>query len=561
LKPRPLVGWGFFLKQKKMGQIEFKRGKQSQKVPSVNFKVAGLCFDMDTTDMTTHLLEFTSTDRVRALYSLEDAKALGINNKHADETVATGGKITIGETVGAIGDTYKAYIKPVGVEKKILLGSYTVTKADRQTIANGLGSAINSNKSNHMINGVVYPFVATVDLTTPWAINLTAPAGLGASINATVLTVDNVSFTGGAGTGTSTIAQFSGGIGSRIAVLYHHVKEFYRLCPTGKLYVGLFDNASGVAGDYVHWEAGALVRMQNYAEGEIKRFGSWTETALTGNSELTVLASSFHTVYQQLLQSKRYAESILTCDNYTTPFALGSLTDQRANDFDSVTIDIGNSGSGEGWRLLGVVGKTIGTTGAWLGVRSEIPCNHSVGSRALAVLVGDGEHVSCAFSNGKTMKEIIASSGANLITQLEAFGFLFTKQYQDDSKSVFCTDNNCGTNTGDYTESKNLETWHKVARLVNLNEVPIMESQLFIDTETGEISYSTKSALHTVAYAVLEDMGKDGEISTNADGQVPYDSIEVSDFVVDNEIRINISFFETETLKKITNSIGFATKK
>lgn len=537
-----------------MGSISFKRGKQSQKVPSINFKVAGLCFDLPDAKLPAG---FTITDRVKPIFSVTDAKALGIVDTHADETKAsTGGTLTV-SSAGAVGDKINVYIQPIGIDKKTLLGSYVVDTATVQAVSEGIASAINSNKANHVIDGQMYPFVATVGAGPGYAITLSAPAKLGASINSSALSCERFASNGTAATLGITAVQFSGGVGSKIAILYYHIAEFFRLCPEGKLYVGIYDSVGSTTSK---WEAAALKRMQDYAEGEIKRFGAWTATKIDEYSEIVSLASGFHTIYQTLFAEKRYAEIIVTSDNYSaTALVLSSLSDIRANDFDSVTIDLGNSGSGEGWRLLGVVGVTVGTTGAWLGVRSQIPCNHSVGSREFAVLVGNGEYVSCAFSNGQRFKAVYTSS-ANLVTQLEAFGYLFPKQYQDDSKSVFCTDNNCGVGTGDYTESKNLETFHKAARLIYLNAIPKIEGQLYIDAATGQIDDVSREAIHSAAYSILEKMGADGEISTDADGKVPYDSVVVADFIVDGELITNVEITETQTLKKLTFAIGFKTK-
>jgi hypothetical protein len=502
---------------------------------------------------------FSPTELIKVVQSITEAEALGIVNTHADETKATGGNIKITNT-GAVGEIVKAYIKPAGMDK-ILLGTYVISSGDtKESIAKGLEAAINLNKLNHKINDTVYSFEAMASVIdgTDWKFTLTAPAKLGKSINDlsnTVLTVEVKTPSGATGTLTSTIVQFSGGSGSQIAVLYYHVSEFFRLCPEGKLYIGLYDSTLS---DSNKWASARLKTMQDFAEGDIKRFGMYTYNAVgTAAASLVSTISANETVFATLFDEKRYAQTILTMDNYASPIALNTFPDLRASDSKYTTADLGNSGSGEGFRLLGVWGRTIGTTGEWLGIRSNIAVNESVGSYQLGRLDGNSEFLKCAFSNGQLYKTVYASS-TNLIKQLENYGYLFPKNYDSDPKAFFNTDQNCASATGDYYQTKTMETWNKAARLINLAITPIVESQVFINTSTGEIALQSRVNISSKVFAVLTEMARVGEISTDSEGKIPPESVAVNKYLVNDEVKITATIIETRTLKKITVTIGFA---
>ena len=136
---------------------------------------------------------FTATDRIKEINSLAEAEALGIVDTHADETVASGGKVTI-TAAGSAGDVWKVYID------EGLLGSYTEQSGDLVgDIATGLRTDIAANFTKH-------GYIAG---GTGADVELTPPAKLGLSINgAGHLTCTS------SGTGTSSITDFSGGVGS-----------------------------------------------------------------------------------------------------------------------------------------------------------------------------------------------------------------------------------------------------------------------------------------------------------------------------------------------------------
>jgi len=114
---------------------------------------------------------FSANDRVKPIFSLQEAEDLGIVDTHSDETVATGGQVQITLT-GAADDTTSITIDG------ITLGAYTVVTADAVAdIASGLVDAINALTLKH-------GFSATLSTDT---VQLTAPAKMGVVPNSATI--------------------------------------------------------------------------------------------------------------------------------------------------------------------------------------------------------------------------------------------------------------------------------------------------------------------------------------------------------------------------------------
>ena len=171
---------------------------------------------------------FGSSDRIKKVSTLAEAEALGIVDTHSDETKATGGAIQI-TAAGAAGDVWTAQITPAG-QDTILLGTYTEQSGDGvNDISAGIAAAITASVGTHGFTAAAVTDTAT----------LTAPAKYGASLNTTGLTGAS------SGAGTSTVTQFSGGVGSEIAINHYHISEFFAIAEKitglaqGILYLGI----------------------------------------------------------------------------------------------------------------------------------------------------------------------------------------------------------------------------------------------------------------------------------------------------------------------------------
>jgi hypothetical protein len=113
-----------------LSDVIFKRQNGLGKLPTGLDYVSAMLFYSDTLPA-----GFTATDRVKKIFSIDDAESLGITNDHAGETKAPGGNVLI-TTPGAAG-----IVNTIKIGDAVL-GSYTVVTSDtNDLVAAGLRAA------------------------------------------------------------------------------------------------------------------------------------------------------------------------------------------------------------------------------------------------------------------------------------------------------------------------------------------------------------------------------------------------------------------------------------
>jgi len=193
---------------------------------------------------------FGSSDRIKKIFSVADAEALGILADHADETKGTGGQTVI-SGVWAADET--ATIKVDGgvlALFTVLTGSVAISD-----VVAGLVAAVNAETTSGRKHGWTAADVGGTDVV------LTQPAKLGIKNNTAGITFEETA----AGSGAGAVTQFSSGVGSYFAVMHYHISEYFRLQPKGVLYVGIFAQAA--------YTGAEIQTVQDFAEGEIKQMG------------------------------------------------------------------------------------------------------------------------------------------------------------------------------------------------------------------------------------------------------------------------------------------------
>jgi hypothetical protein len=211
---------------------------------------------------------FSSSARIKKIFSVGEAEALGILGTYADETKATGTYLVT--AVGANGDTVEFKVNEP-FSKVVSLGIYTKTATETTValVAAAIAAAINLGSS-------VHGYTATVATAT---VTITAKKGLGVYLN----TGTPLSATLSAGaTLAGTLTAFSGGVGSKQAVWHYHIAEYFRIQPQGVLYVGMF----AVPSPYVFSE---ITTVQNFANGTIRQLAVYKDSAAFAAADLTAI--------------------------------------------------------------------------------------------------------------------------------------------------------------------------------------------------------------------------------------------------------------------------------
>jgi hypothetical protein len=179
-----------------LNNISFVKGKGGLGRPLAGKDyISGLLFYTNTLPS-----GFTSTNRIKQIFSVADAVALGINNTFADETQATGVYTISG--AGATGDSITMnYTEPEG--KVVVLGTYVKIATDTTPllVATGIVGAINAGTYLH-------GYSATIGALGAFTVK--ARKGLGIYANTVGLLTATI-------TGTiagSLTTPFSGGVAS-----------------------------------------------------------------------------------------------------------------------------------------------------------------------------------------------------------------------------------------------------------------------------------------------------------------------------------------------------------
>lgn len=459
---------------------------------------------------------FSSSDRVKKIFSVEQAETLGITDDHSDETVATGGNVEV-TTAGGTGDVNT--IKIDGV----VLGSYTVAASDTPTlVAVGLRAAVNALTSQH-------GFVAAGSTAH---VALTAPDAMGIVPNGAT-----ISFTS-SGTGAATVTQFSSGVGSFKAVMHYHISEFFREKPDGILYVGIYAEAT--------YTGAEVYTMQVAANGEMRQLGIFIDDAAFASSQLTAT----QTYLDNLRAEKKNLFALLHADMSSATLAtLADLSLLSASKVGCVLGEDGNyhqlaysatksyvQGDKAKWlnktyicnldntgqppydetywvevslNLTDILGHSISTLGSALGVVASIPVNESIAYVEKNQLASGNTLDVAGFATG----DLYQGQAPSLLDTLTEYHYIFLRKFQDNAGTYYNDSWTATAESGDYATIENNRTMDKIERLVYLALLPKLNAPLFVDSD-GKLSQDTVDLYENIASNPLEGMLISQEISS-----------------------------------------------
>lgn len=457
--------------------VNYQNGGIGGVVSSPDF-ISGLIYD-------TSLLPtgFDSNNRIKAVYSVKDAEALGIYPFSINETKATLGAITF--TGVTAGDTISLYVTP-SYGQKTLIGQYQVKTADTTgTTALNLGVSININKSKFLATMVGGPGVSNT-------INLSVPVGYGASLNASGLTVEHSK----SGVNGITITQFSGGVGAKNDNLHFIISNFFKTNPNSKLWIGIYDFTSA-------FDSSTIANIQTASGGEIRQLGIYTIKGLDGIQNIVTDCQS---VAVDQASKKKPLSIIIGAQAGTATLAnlvnLRTLTSPRV----SVTISNAYGNKELGYRLKGTTGNFPTDLGQVLGLVSRSKVSNSVAWVANNIL----QNADSMLVTGEKWMDIEDTTKPQ---ELFSKGYIFQNKYFGYAGSYLNNDSVADAVTSDYESIKRMRTMDKVARQAYFVLVPYLSSPLVINPTTGQISQETISDLSQLVISALNQMATASEIS------------------------------------------------
>lgn len=433
---------------------------------------------------------FTANDRIKKIFSVADAEALGINGNSLGETKAVA-KMVVGGTPAA-GDTVA--ITYTGIMGAVtVLSTYTLTTADAvstTTAAAALAAAINAGTQTH-------GFSATNSSAN---LLVTTKAGEGIFPNSGTPYASTI--TGGS-TGTWTQPTGSGstvlGVASWIDTLYYHIVEYFRIQPKGQLYVGLYEEESSP------YTFSAITTMQNFAMGEIKQISVFEKNVAFAAAQcaaLQAIANANEAVYKPL-------QIILNAEISATA-SVASLVDLSTQTAPNVSVVIAQDGAAAGYKIYKATGKSVGSCGAMLGAVSLALVSESIAWVSKFNMALGTELDTIAFSNGQLYSALADSQ----FESLNNYAYVFLRKLTGIAGSYWSDSKTTVTPTSDYSTIENNRTYQKITRVVRANMLPALSSPLKVNAD-GTLTAATIGYFETLANNPLVQMEADGELSAH----------------------------------------------
>lgn len=337
---------------------------------------------------------------------------------------------------------------------------------------------------------------------------------------------------------------------------YHHIKEFFRLCSDGRLYVMTVEQGeklsdmADISGDF-----GPL--LMQAAKGEIRVVGFtlnpdslYTSVPLDGldNDTWSAVAKA-----QQLMDQERQYHrpsfAVVEGRNLTgSPTALQSVRNISGVDAPDVCVVIGAdnkvSKREEEYEESAAVGTLLGSI-----------CARKVNENPAWVTGGDISSLA-----DDSMMEPGLSSGDALLEYTDADlntlhdkGMVMVREHIG-LTGVYWNDlPTCTAETSDFTYGENVMTWNKAAKLVRKRIMPFLMGPIRFKAD-GTLAPTFLKNLESEALLSLEGMEKDQELDGASISIDPKQNVRD-----DKKVRAKVGLLMAETAREIIFEIGFTT--
>jgi hypothetical protein len=460
---------------------------------------------------------FSSNDRIKQVFSLAEAEALGITNVGTGATASTATfEVT---NKGAVGDTVKLVV--TGIEGAVTIANYTQVTADitsTTTSAARLAAEINLGTSTHGYSAS--PSTATVTITAPKTEGIFLNSGTPyvATLTGTV-----------AGTLTQNVVV---GVASTIDIMYYHVSEYFRLQPKGNLYIGIY----AVSADFAE-----VTTMQNFSLGAIRQLGVYTQAAYaTGTVTLLQTQATNNEANHKPLE-------ILYNPDFAGTADLTTLTTTHSLSSQNVSVMFGQDGAAKGYKLWKATNKSIGCLGTCLGAVAFAKVSESI-AWVSKFNVANTEYETLNFANGQVYNVI--SDGS--INNLDAKGFVFLRKHIGLTGSYFNNPYTSTLVTSDYSRINNNRTINKAIRGMRTFLLPALASPIKVN-EDGSLTDDVIAYFESLCKRALDVMQRDAEVSAFS---VTIDPTQ--DVLSTSTLEISVSIVPLGSADNIEVNVGFA---
>lgn len=505
---------------------------------------------------------FGTSDRIKKIFSIDEAEALGILDDHADETKGTGGQVVIGST-WIIGEMSSILIDGA------YLGTFTALDTTIVDQVDGLVTAINAQTNTGLKHGWVAANVTDSDIA------LTQPDKLGITNN----TGSHITFETDSVAGTGTVTQFSSGVGSYFAVMHYHISEYFREQPKGVLWVGIYAQAT--------FDGAEIPLIQNYSNGEIRELGIYLSHETFASSHLTICQGQLDTlegqhkpmsiIFHADMSSATLADftDLTTLTNQRVSAEIGEEGDYHQAAYDNTKAYLNgdkvtfqgktykskaNTTGNAPWdasvwielriNLYQISGFSIGNMGTCLGAVAFARVHEDIAWIAKFNLVTETGLDEVAFATGDLWNNISTS----LKDALNDYHYIFIRKVQGITGTYFNDSWTAISSTSDYATIENNRTMDKAIRNIRTNVLPNLAAPLYVN-EDGTLSEDTIALFKNDAQRALIDMVTSGELSAQAVTIDPTQNV-----LSTSKIVIGVTLVPVGVAREIQFNIGFAVK-
>ena len=432
---------------------------------------------------------FTSSDRIKKIFSVADAETLGITNTSLGATASTAtDTITTKFTAG---DTFKITCNTIdGVRAgvPITLCNFTAVTADAVSIttsADRISAEINAGTQTH-------GFTASNAIGV---VTIVAPKNQGIFLNSGTPYVVTKT-----GVVAHTLVQnVVVGVASWIDTLYYHISEYFRIQAKGELYVGLYEEEAST------YTFAALTLMQNYASGAIKQMAVFEKNVVFAAAQcaaLQAIATANEAVYKPM--------QIMLNAEISATGSVATLADLSTQTAPNVSVCIAQDGANAGDYIYKATGKSVGSIGAMLGAVSFAVVSESIAWVGKFNMALGAELDTIAFSNGQLYTALADSQ----FESLNNYSYTFLRKLTGIAGSYWSDSKTTVTPTSDYSTIENNRVYQKITRVVRANMLPALSSPLKVNAD-GTLTNATIGYFETLANNPLVQMEADNELSAH----------------------------------------------
>jgi hypothetical protein len=224
-----------------------------------------------------------------------------------------------------------------------------------------------------------------------------------------------------------------------------------------------------------------------------------------------------------------------------------------------VSVNIGMDKGGTGGALFTSEGYTVSNLGAALAAKAFGETHENIGWIGKFDLSSNDELNGIQFGTGEEFK----SQSQTVLDDLTTKGYIYLKKEVGISGSFQQDTPTATLITSDFAYWENQETVDKAVRAVRAKLLPLVNSPLYVATDTGKLAESTIQVFKTEAFAALDQLAVDGNISVKESGELDENSVIIDpdqDVLASSEIVVTIQIVPVGVARTITVNIGFTTQ-